>query len=139
MARSTAVAKSFPFLLTADSARWPARKGSTASSRTADAAAASAAKSMTPLLSDRVERLRQREPPGVERLAHDRAFDPLAGQCCDGAQVVETRDTAGGDHRRLGPLGDPGQQVQVGPAQGAVLGDVGDDVPGASFGVEAVQ
>ena len=46
------------------------------------------------------ERLGQGERPGVQRLADDRALDADVGQPGDGAQVVERRHPAAGDHRR---------------------------------------
>ena len=54
----------------------------------------------------RGQRLRQRESPGVQRLSDDRALDAAVGQGGDGAQVVEAGHAAGGDHRRVGALGD---------------------------------
>ena len=40
---------------------------------------------------DRSKRLRQRERPGVERLADDRALHSVGHQRRDGAQVLEAR------------------------------------------------
>ena len=47
-------------------------------------------------------------------------------------QVGDRGDAAGGDHRRVGRRAHLAQQLEVRPAQRAVLGDVGDDVAGAA-------
>src|SRR6516165_4860534 len=146
MARSTSVAKSLPFLGTAESARWPSRNRGTAASRIADApstrGATSASKSIAALLPYRSQCLRQGEPPGVEGFADDGALDPAGGeggQVCQGTQVVQAGHTAGCDHRGCGAIGHGGQQVEIGAAQRAVLGDIGDHEPRTSLSVKAFQ
>src|SRR5699024_9776602 len=54
-------------------------------------------------------------------------------------QVLERGDPAGGDDLRVGAGADVTQQVEVGAAQGAVLGDVGDDVALAAGLVEPLE
>src|ERR1700694_2631945 len=144
MARSTSVAKSLPFLRTAESARWPAMNGLAAASRITAASETRASRSAVSsaiafLLSYRGQRLRQRESPGIERLADDGALNTAFRECGDGPQVVEARDAAGGDHRRIGALGDIAQQVEVGSGQRAVLGDVGDHEARTSLAVKTFQ
>src|SRR5271166_604347 len=139
IARSTSVAKSSPFLGTAESARWPARNGTVAVSRIADASATNASRSIAGLLSHRGQRLRQGEPTGVEGLAHDGALDAAAGESGNRAQVVQAGHAARRDHRGFGAIGDTSQQVKIRATQGAVLADIGDDEPRTSLAVKAFQ
>src|SRR5690606_1276809 len=53
--------------------------------------------------------------------------------------VAEVGHPTRGDHRGVGALAHLTQQVDVGAAEGPVLGDVGDDVAGAAVGLEPVQ
>ena len=82
------------------------------------------------------ERLRQRERARVQRLADDRALDADGGQAGERTDVVQRAHAAGGDDRPRRRGADLAQQVEVGTAQRAVLGDVGDHVPGAALGVQ---
>src|SRR5699024_1062062 len=75
-----------------------------------------------------VERLTHRERLCVQGLADDRALHPVRDQLAQRAQVLEGGDPAGGDDLRLRARAHLPQQVQVRAAQGAVLGDVRDDV-----------
>src|SRR5580693_5925039 len=111
--------------------------GFVAASRIADASATSASRSIAALACYRCQRLRQTESSGVERLADNRAFDPAAHQRGDGAQIVETGHTTGGDHRGVGALGNRAKQAEVGPRQRAILGDIGDDKSRTPFAVKA--
>ena len=79
------------------------------------------------------ERLGQGERPGVERLADDRALDADAAPAPAIARRSSSEETP--------PEATTGRSVRAqtsrsrsrfGPAQGAVLGDVGDDVAGAA-------
>src|SRR5215208_1160201 len=144
MARSTSVAKSLPFFCTAESARWPSMNGLAAASRTSAASETNASRSVSfsaidVLLRHRGQRLRQRESSGVQRLPDDGTFDAAVDQRADGAQVIQAGDPAGGDHRRVGALGDLGEQLEVGTVQRAVLGDVCDDEARTSFAVKTFQ
>ena len=85
------------------------------------------------------QRLRQRERPRVERLADDRPLDSDADEPAQRGDVVERRDAAAGDDRLRRPRAHLAQQVEVRPAEGAVLGHVGDDVPRAPVGVQPRQ
>src|SRR5690242_14939750 len=94
MARSTSVAKSLPFLATADCAPWPATKGVAAASRITDASATSPRRSASStaipgLPTHRGERLGKGETSGVERLSDERTLHACVGQRGDGAQIVE--------------------------------------------------
>src|SRR5690606_22728145 len=57
----------------------------------------------------------------------------------DRPEVVQRGHPAGGDDRAVGGGADVLQQLQVVTLQGAVLGDVGDDVAGAALLVETLQ
>lgn len=63
------------------------------------------------------------------------ALDAAVRESRNGAQVIEAGHTSGRDHRGVGAVGNTGQQVQIGAAQGAVLGDIGHDEPRTSFTV----
>src|SRR5689334_19972189 len=141
MARSTSVAKSLPFLRTAESARCPAMNGADASSRISAAVPSSAASRLESIGSaaDRGQGLGKGESPGVERLSDDRTLDATFGQGGDGPQIIEARHAAGGDDGDTAAFGDRGEQLQIRPGQGAVLGDVGDHIPGTPLTLKAVQ
>src|SRR5699024_8050968 len=64
---------------------------------------------------------------------------PVRDQLAQRAQVLEGGDPAGGDDLRLGARAHLPQQVQVRAAQGAVLGDVCDDVALAAGLVEPLE
>src|SRR5690606_37387386 len=86
-----------------------------------------------------IQRLCERELPGVQGLADDGPLDAQRDQLAQSGDVIEIRDAAGGDHRLRRPRGDLAQQVEVRTAQRAVLGDVGDDVAAATGLFEALQ
>src|SRR5699024_8103396 len=86
-----------------------------------------------------VERLTHRERLCVQGLADDRALPPVRDQLAQRAQVLEGGDPAGGDDLRLRARAHLPQQVQVRAAQGAVLGDVRDDVALAAGLVEPLE
>jgi hypothetical protein len=67
----------------------------------------------------------------------DRALDPQVDELAQHAEVVQRRHAAAGDHRPVGRRAHRLQQLDVGPGEGAVAVDVGDDVSGAAVGVEA--
>src|SRR5258705_13984737 len=103
MARSTSVAKSFPFFCTADSARCPSTKGLAAASRIAAACATRASRSVSSsaieaLLRHRGKRLRQRETSGVQRLPDDGTFDAAVDERGDRAKVIDAWDASRRDH-----------------------------------------
>src|SRR5690606_5448415 len=64
------------------------------------------------------------------------ALDADAHQRAQRRDVLQRGHPAGGDDRGVGALAHLAQQVEVRAAQGAVLGDVGDDVAGAAVGVQ---
>src|SRR5690606_36403215 len=86
-----------------------------------------------------IQRLCERELPGVQRLADDGTLDAQRHEVAQRGDVVEVRDAAGGDHGLRSARGDLAQQVEVRSAQGAVLGDVGDDVAAAAGLFQALQ
>src|SRR5215218_9537932 len=118
--------------------------GRAAASRMAAASDTSASRSVSSsaigvLLRYRGQRLRQRESSRVQRLPDDRAFDAAVDQRCDSAKVIQAGNSAGGNHRGVGALGDLGEQFEVGTVQRAVLGDIGDDESRTVFAVKAFQ
>src|ERR1044072_9709358 len=75
------------------------------------------------LSANRDQRSLQRESLSVKGLAHDGTLHAVGHQRSQRDQVVKRGDAAAGHHRLVGALADAAKQVQVGSAQGAVLGD----------------
>ena len=62
---------------------------------------------------------------------------PVRHEAAQGLEVRQARDAPAGDDGPVGARADLAQQVDVGAAERAVLGDVRDDVAGAAVGVQA--
>ena len=79
-----------------------------------------------------IQSLCQRERAGVQRLADDRALDTERNEFAQFRNVVERRNSTGCDDRLGRARADFPQQLEVWPAQRAVLGYVGHDVTRAA-------
>ena len=88
-------------------------------------------------VTDRRQSVGQGESPRVESLTDDRTLDTLVGEARDGDEITESRHATRCDDGRVGRLGDLGQQLEIRPAERAVLADVGDDITGAAVAVES--
>ena len=79
-----------------------------------------------------LNRLRHPEPPLVNRLPHDDAFDPGRKRLAQGPQVVQNRHAAARDHGNAHRIHHRAQKIEVGTDQLAVPADIGQDDAAAS-------
>ncbi len=144
IARSTSVAKSLPFFCTAESAPWPETNGFAASSRIAAAWETKASRSVSSSAIAGYSPTAASACGSVNRPAYS-AFPMIAPSTPLPVSVAMARrssrldtppDAITGASVRSATLD---EQLEVGPGQRAVLGDVGDDEPRASLLVKAFQ